>query len=413
MRLLKRLLRGPHERRPRHLDSCAECRHRQRRERQYLERLRGAEVPVASDDLTARLLARTEELARERTGGRGAPATRGLPAGPRFPSCPSGSGARRRRRGSRRRAARRVGLPDGRGPRPAGRRGAGLRLSAARPCRLRSCCRRRAGAPGRRPAGASPANPISPRPGHSRTGSSPPCAPRAGPAPNSASSATTSSGPGQGCSPAATSWNCGSPTAGTSPPSSNSTAALPRAVRRAGRRCRTPPDAPVNVLTGRPATSDGFTAAPVPAAADADGRRGRDRPRDAVGQPCRPLRRDLPGRRRHLHVRLGPAGGAGRRRRGRPRAGQRRGNRAGRRRRGTGQARQSTGPGTISARGWSAAWAGSWSCWPRDRPTPARGESSRPWAAPQWARNPTSGFHRPRGHAPCVTAESSQLRVRG
>ena len=64
MRLLKRLLRGPHERRPRHLDSCAECRLRQRRERQYLERLRGAEVPVASDDLTARLLARTEELAR-------------------------------------------------------------------------------------------------------------------------------------------------------------------------------------------------------------------------------------------------------------------------------------------------------------------------------------------------------------
>ncbi|MET4137087.1 hypothetical protein [Pseudarthrobacter sp. PvP090] len=64
MRLLKRLLRGPHERRPRHLDSCAECRLRQRRERQYLERLRGAEVPVASDDLTARLLARTAELAR-------------------------------------------------------------------------------------------------------------------------------------------------------------------------------------------------------------------------------------------------------------------------------------------------------------------------------------------------------------
>lgn len=64
MRLLKRLLRGPHEGRPRHLDSCTECRLQQRRERQYLERLRGAEVPAASDDLTARLLARTADLAR-------------------------------------------------------------------------------------------------------------------------------------------------------------------------------------------------------------------------------------------------------------------------------------------------------------------------------------------------------------
>ncbi|HEU4667203.1 MAG TPA: anti-sigma factor [Arthrobacter sp.] len=34
-----------------------------RRERQYLERLRGAPIPPASDDLTARLLARTQELA--------------------------------------------------------------------------------------------------------------------------------------------------------------------------------------------------------------------------------------------------------------------------------------------------------------------------------------------------------------
>ncbi|MDI3213789.1 hypothetical protein [Arthrobacter sp. AL12] len=69
MRLLKRLLRGPHERRPRHLDSCTECRLKQRRERQYLERLRGADVPVASDDLTARLLARTADLARNEPAG--------------------------------------------------------------------------------------------------------------------------------------------------------------------------------------------------------------------------------------------------------------------------------------------------------------------------------------------------------
>jgi hypothetical protein len=65
MRLLHRLLTGPHGRRGRHLASCPECRLQQRRERQYLERLRGAEIPTASDELTARLLARTEELARE------------------------------------------------------------------------------------------------------------------------------------------------------------------------------------------------------------------------------------------------------------------------------------------------------------------------------------------------------------
>jgi hypothetical protein len=67
MRLLKRLL-GCQNPRRRHLESCEECRLQLRRERQYLERLRGAKVPVASDDLTARLLAHTEELAR--SGGR-------------------------------------------------------------------------------------------------------------------------------------------------------------------------------------------------------------------------------------------------------------------------------------------------------------------------------------------------------
>lgn len=51
------------ERRQRHLARCAVCRVRQQRERQYLERLRGAAVPAASEDLTARLLARAGELA--------------------------------------------------------------------------------------------------------------------------------------------------------------------------------------------------------------------------------------------------------------------------------------------------------------------------------------------------------------
>ncbi|AXJ11534.1 hypothetical protein [Arthrobacter sp. PM3] len=49
-----------------HVEECAECRARQQRERQYLEKLRGAAVPEASQDLTARLLARTEQLAAER-----------------------------------------------------------------------------------------------------------------------------------------------------------------------------------------------------------------------------------------------------------------------------------------------------------------------------------------------------------
>ncbi|MGY2745635.1 hypothetical protein [Arthrobacter sp. UYCu723] len=51
--------------RRKHSETCEECRLRERRERQYLERLRGAAVPAASDELTARLLARTEELARD------------------------------------------------------------------------------------------------------------------------------------------------------------------------------------------------------------------------------------------------------------------------------------------------------------------------------------------------------------
>jgi hypothetical protein len=87
MKLLKRLLRGRPCSYPRkfgrqgnsnrtglglradawrrkHLKACEECQLRERREQQYLERLRCAAVPAASDDLTARLLARTEELAR-------------------------------------------------------------------------------------------------------------------------------------------------------------------------------------------------------------------------------------------------------------------------------------------------------------------------------------------------------------
>jgi hypothetical protein len=46
-----------------HIKSCPECMSLQWRERQYLERLRRASIPAASDDFTARLLARTQQLA--------------------------------------------------------------------------------------------------------------------------------------------------------------------------------------------------------------------------------------------------------------------------------------------------------------------------------------------------------------
>ncbi|WP_181884816.1 anti-sigma factor [Arthrobacter sp. RT-1] len=58
-------LGGRHQRTSSHLASCHECASAVRRERQYLERLRDAPIPPASDDLTARLLARTSELAAE------------------------------------------------------------------------------------------------------------------------------------------------------------------------------------------------------------------------------------------------------------------------------------------------------------------------------------------------------------
>lgn len=54
-----------HARNPEHLKVCEECRSALRRERQYLERLRGSAVPEASQDLAARLIQHTERLANE------------------------------------------------------------------------------------------------------------------------------------------------------------------------------------------------------------------------------------------------------------------------------------------------------------------------------------------------------------
>lgn len=56
---------GRHQRTGSHLEACQECAASLRRERQYLERLRDAPIPPASEDLTARLLARTHELAAQ------------------------------------------------------------------------------------------------------------------------------------------------------------------------------------------------------------------------------------------------------------------------------------------------------------------------------------------------------------
>ena len=225
MRLLKRLLRGPHERRPRHLDSCAECRLQQRRERQYLERLRGAEVPVASDDLTARLLARTAELARNERLPSPPAAARDFRPALRSAVLVAGTAAA---------ATALLGgsaylMGGDRAPTAAGAPAAVfLQRELAR---LRGCCRRRDR--GRGAGRVEPHRRTRFHPGRSPHGRAArlPCAPRAGPAPNSANSATTSSGPGQGCSPAATSWSCGSPTAGTSPPSWNSTVAADSASK--------------------------------------------------------------------------------------------------------------------------------------------------------------------------------------
>jgi anti-sigma factor RsiW len=52
-----------HHRGAEHLQCCTECAAAVERERQYIERLREAAVPPASNDLTARLLSRTQLLA--------------------------------------------------------------------------------------------------------------------------------------------------------------------------------------------------------------------------------------------------------------------------------------------------------------------------------------------------------------
>lgn len=52
-----------HHRGADHVRTCAECAAALKRERQYIERLRDAAVPPASEDLTARLLVRTQLLA--------------------------------------------------------------------------------------------------------------------------------------------------------------------------------------------------------------------------------------------------------------------------------------------------------------------------------------------------------------
>ena len=80
----------------RHLQHCAGCRRRQAHERQYLQRLRKATVPEASGDLTARLLARTSEMAQQ-SGATRPGATQpetaspgaGTPPAPTVPSRPA------------------------------------------------------------------------------------------------------------------------------------------------------------------------------------------------------------------------------------------------------------------------------------------------------------------------------------
>ncbi|MFE4544868.1 anti-sigma factor [Arthrobacter sp. NPDC056727] len=54
---------GRHPQTTEHIRVCAECAAALHRQRQYIERLRTAAVPAASDELTARLLLRTQHLA--------------------------------------------------------------------------------------------------------------------------------------------------------------------------------------------------------------------------------------------------------------------------------------------------------------------------------------------------------------
>jgi hypothetical protein len=54
---------GRHPQTTDHIRACTECASALRRQRQYIERLRTAAVPAASDELTARLLLRTQQLA--------------------------------------------------------------------------------------------------------------------------------------------------------------------------------------------------------------------------------------------------------------------------------------------------------------------------------------------------------------
>lgn len=54
---------GRHPQTADHIRACPECASALHRQRQYIERLRAAAVPAASDELTARLLLRTQQLA--------------------------------------------------------------------------------------------------------------------------------------------------------------------------------------------------------------------------------------------------------------------------------------------------------------------------------------------------------------
>ncbi|MEC5179039.1 anti-sigma factor [Arthrobacter sp. CG_A4] len=93
MGLLARWRQGRHKPQHRHLEFCTECLLQQRRERQYLERLRGAGIPSASHDLTARLLARTEKLASEQPAAAAPPRRPGPQRGRRLAALVAGSAA--------------------------------------------------------------------------------------------------------------------------------------------------------------------------------------------------------------------------------------------------------------------------------------------------------------------------------
>jgi len=80
-----------HSRSPEHLQDCVKCRAMLRQEQQYIERLRAAAVPEASQDLATRLIQHTERLANHTPPSSDAPPRHGIRRGLRITAIAAGT----------------------------------------------------------------------------------------------------------------------------------------------------------------------------------------------------------------------------------------------------------------------------------------------------------------------------------